>query len=165
MNKKVRLADFMNALDENFQIIMGIIFVDEDGTYYCTKDYIHSKLSKTVLADKLSKEPIIDQCRYLMNQEFEIQEITTVWASGQYLKVHVKNKDRRKGWLRDLKVGDKVGMLKTTGVLGRTMTVEVVKDITTTGEIVLSDTTIPANGTLHYEGYKTIRLVRVDETE
>ena len=53
MNKKVRLADFMNVLDENFQIIMGIIFVDEDGTYYCTKDYIHSKLSKTVLADKL----------------------------------------------------------------------------------------------------------------
>lgn len=93
MNKKVRLADFMNVLDENFQIIMGIIFVDEDGTYYCTKDYIHSKLSKTVLADKLSKEIIRDQCRYLMNQEFEIQEITTVWASGQYLKVHVKKSE------------------------------------------------------------------------
>ena len=92
MNKKVRLADFMNVLDENFQIIMGIIFVDEDGTY-CTKDYIHSKLSKTVLADKLSKEIIRDQCRYLMNQEFEIQEITTVWASGQYLKVHVKKSE------------------------------------------------------------------------
>lgn len=29
------------------------------------------------------------------------------------------------------------------------MTVEVVKDITATGEIVLLDTTIPANGTLH----------------
>ena len=93
MNKKVRLADFMNVLDENFQIIMGIIFVDEDGTYYCTKDYIHSKLSKTVLADKLSQEIIRDKCRYLMNQEFEIQEITTVWASGQYLKVHVKKSE------------------------------------------------------------------------
>ena len=51
------------------------------------------------------------------------------------------------------------------GVLGRTMTVEVVKDITPTGEIVLSGTTIPANGILHYEGYKTIRLVREDETD
>ena len=73
--------------------------------------------------------------------------------------------DRRTGWLKELKVGDRVGVLKTMGVLGRIMTVEVVKDITTTGEIVLADTTIPANGILHYEGYKTIRLVRVDETK
>lgn len=51
------------------------------------------------------------------------------------------------------------------GVLGRTMTLEVVKDITPTGEIVLVNDTIPANGILHYEGYKTIRLVRADGTE
>ena len=76
-----------------------------------------------------------------------------------------ESKDQRKGWLRDLKVGDKVVMLNTMGVLGRTMTVEVVKDITPTGEIVLANNTIPADGVLHYEGYKTIRLVRVDGTE
>ena len=73
--------------------------------------------------------------------------------------------DQRTGWLKELKIGDKVQLLKTMGVLGRTMTVEVVKDITPTGEIVLADTTIPANGILHYEGYKTIRLVRADKTE
>lgn len=73
--------------------------------------------------------------------------------------------DQRTGWLKELKIGDKVQLLKTMGVLGRTMTVEVVKDITPTGEIVLSDNTIPANGILHYEGYKTIRLVRADKTE
>jgi hypothetical protein len=76
-----------------------------------------------------------------------------------------ETKDRRTGWLKELKAGDRVGVLKTMGVLGRIMTVEVVKDITTTGEIVLSDNTIPANGILHYEGYKTIRLVRADKTE
>lgn len=76
-----------------------------------------------------------------------------------------ESKDQRKGWLKELKVGDKVVMLNTMGVLGRTMTVEVVKNITPTGEIVLGNTTIPANGILHYEGYKTIRLVRADETE
>lgn len=76
-----------------------------------------------------------------------------------------ESKDQRKGWLKELKVGDKVVMLNTMGVLGRTMTVEVVKNITPTGEIVLENTTIPANGILHYEGYKTIRLVRADETE
>jgi len=76
-----------------------------------------------------------------------------------------ETKDRRTGWLKELKAGDRVGVLKTMGVLGRTMTVEVVKDITPTGEIVLSGTTIPANGILHYEGYKTIRLVREDETD
>lgn len=76
-----------------------------------------------------------------------------------------ETKDRRTGWLKELKAGDRVGVLKTMGVLGRIMTVEVVKDITTTGEIVLSDNTIPANGILHYEGYKTIRLVKVDKGE
>lgn len=93
MSKKIKLTDFLNALDENFQIIMGIIFVDEDGTYYCTKDYIHSKLSKTVLADRLSKKLIIEQCRYLMNQGFEVKEITTVWASNRYLKVCLKKSE------------------------------------------------------------------------
>ena len=74
-------------------------------------------------------------------------------------------KDQRTGWLKELKAGDKVHLLNTMGVLGRTMTVEVVKDITPTGEIVLANTTIPANGVLHYEGYKTIRLVKVDKGE
>lgn len=76
-----------------------------------------------------------------------------------------ETKDRRTGWLKELKVGDKVQLLKTMGVLGRTMTVEVVKGITPTGEIVLADTTIPADGILHYEGYKTIRLAKVDKGE
>lgn len=76
-----------------------------------------------------------------------------------------ETKDRRTGWLKELKAGDEVGVLNTMGVLGRTMTLEVVKDITPTGEIVLVNNTIPANGILHYEGYKTIRLVRADGTE
>lgn len=74
-------------------------------------------------------------------------------------------KDQRIGWLKELKIGDKVHLLNTMGVLGRTMTVEVVEDITPTGEIVLENNTIPADGILHYEGYKTIRLVRADEME
>ena len=73
--------------------------------------------------------------------------------------------DQRTGWLKELKIGDKVQLLNAMGVLGRTMTIEVVKDITPTGEIVLANKTIPANGVLHYEGYKTIRLVKVDKGE
>ena len=76
-----------------------------------------------------------------------------------------ETKDRRTGWLKELKAGDRVGVLKTMGVLGRTMTGEVVKDITPTGKIVVSDNTIPANGILHYEGYKKIRLVKIDKGE
>ena len=74
-------------------------------------------------------------------------------------------KDQRTGWLKELKTGDRVRVLNTMGVLGRTMTGEVVKDITPPGEIVLANNTIPANGVLHYEGYKTIRLVKVDKGE
>ena len=93
MSWGIKLTDFMNTLDENFQICMGVIFVDEDGTYYCTKDYIYNKLSNTVIADRLSKKLIIDQYRYLMSQGFEIQEITTVYVSSWYLKVHVKKSE------------------------------------------------------------------------
>lgn len=75
------------------------------------------------------------------------------------------SKDQQTGWLKELKKGDKVQLFKTNGFLGRTVTVETIKDITPTGEIVFSDIKIPANGILHYEGYKTIRVARVDEGE
>lgn len=87
---KIKLSDFMETLDKNFQICMGIIFVDEDDTYYCTKDYIYNKLLKAPFADKLSKEPICYQYNYLLSQGFEIEEITKVNVGEWYLKVHVK---------------------------------------------------------------------------
>jgi hypothetical protein len=87
---KIKLTDFMETLDKNFQICMGIIFVDEDDTYYCTKEYIYNKLLKAPFADKLSKEPIRYQYGYLLSQDFVIEEITKVNVDGWYLKVHVK---------------------------------------------------------------------------
>ena len=87
---EIKLSDFMETLDKNFQICMGIIFVDEDDTYYCTKDYIYNKLLKAPFADKLSKEPIRYQYGYLLSQGFVIEEITKVNVDGWYLKVHVK---------------------------------------------------------------------------
>ena len=87
---KIKLTDFMETLDKNFQICMGIIFVDEDDTYYCTKEYIYNKLLKAPFADKLSKEPIRYQYGYLLSQGFVIEEITKVNVDGWYLKVHVK---------------------------------------------------------------------------
>lgn len=87
---KIKLTDFMETLDKNFQICMGIIFVDEDDTYYCTKEYIYNKLLKAPFADKLSKEPIRYQYGYLLSQDFIIEEITKVNVDGWYLKVHVK---------------------------------------------------------------------------
>ena len=87
---KIKLSDFMETLDKNFQICMGIIFVDEDDTYYCTKEYIYNKLLKAPFADKLSKEPIRYQYGYLLSQGFVIEEITNVYVDEWYLKVHVK---------------------------------------------------------------------------
>jgi hypothetical protein len=87
---EIKLSDFMETLDKNFQICMGIIFVDEDDTYYCTKDYIYNKLLKAPFADKLSKEPIRYQYGYLLSQGFVIEEITKVHVDEWYLKVHVK---------------------------------------------------------------------------
>lgn len=64
-----------------------------------------------------------------------------------------ESKDQRKGWLRDLKVGDKVFIVSSKGVLGSVRTLAVVEKITPTGRLNVEGQQFPPSGSI-YENYR-----------
>ena len=68
-----------------------------------------------------------------------------------------ESKDKRKGWLRDLKVGDKVFIVSSKGVLGSVRTLAVVEKITPTGRLNVNGQQFPPSGSI-YENYRSTKL-------
>lgn len=73
-----------------------------------------------------------------------------------------ESKDQRKGWLRDLKVGDKVFVVSSKGVLGSTKTLAVVEKITPTGRLNVEGQQFPPSGSI-YENYRSTKLEQATE--
>ena len=73
-----------------------------------------------------------------------------------------ESKDQRKGWLRDLKVGDKVFVVSSKGVLGSVKTLAVVEKITPTGRLNVEGQQFPPSGSI-YENYRSIKLEQATE--
>ena len=73
-----------------------------------------------------------------------------------------ESKDQRKGWLRDLKVGDKVFIVRSRGVLGSTKTLAVVEKITPTGRLNVKGQQFPPSGNI-YENYRSTKLEQATE--
>lgn len=73
-----------------------------------------------------------------------------------------ESKDQRKGWLRDLKVGDKVFIVSSKGVLGSVRTLAVVKKITPTGRLNVEGQQFPPSGSI-YENYRSTKLEQATE--
>lgn len=73
-----------------------------------------------------------------------------------------ESKDQRKGWLRDLKVGDKVFIVSSRGVLGSTKTLAVVEKITPTGRLNVKGQQFPPSGSI-YENYRSTKLEQATE--
>ena len=73
-----------------------------------------------------------------------------------------ETKDQRKGWLRDLKVGDKVFIVSSRGVLGSTKTLAVVEKITPTGRLNVKGQQFPPSGSI-YENYRSTKLEQATE--
>lgn len=73
-----------------------------------------------------------------------------------------ESKDQRKGWLRDLKVGDKVFVVSSKGVLGSTKTLAVVEKITPTGRLNVEGQQFPPSGSI-YENYCSTKLEQATE--
>nr|DAX63591.1 MAG TPA: hypothetical protein [Caudoviricetes sp.] len=69
----------------------------------------------------------------------------------------IETKDKRKGWLRDLKVGDKVFIVSSRGVLGSVRTLAVVEKITPTGRLNVKGQQFPPSGSI-YENYRSTKL-------
>lgn len=73
-----------------------------------------------------------------------------------------ESKDQRKGWLRDLKVGDKVFIVSSKGVLGSVRTLAVVEKITPTGRLNVEGQQFPPSGSI-YENYRSTKLEQATE--
>lgn len=73
-----------------------------------------------------------------------------------------ESKDQRKGWLRDLKVGDKVFVVSSKGVLGSEKTLAVVEKITPTGRLNVEGQQFPPSGSI-YENYRSTKLEQATE--
>lgn len=73
-----------------------------------------------------------------------------------------ESKDQRKGWLRDLKVGDKVFVVSSKGVLGSVKILAVVEKITPTGRMNVKGEQFPPSGN-KYENHRSTRLEQATE--
>lgn len=73
-----------------------------------------------------------------------------------------ESKDQRKGWLRDLKVGDKVFVVSSKGVLGSVKRIAVVEKITPTGRLNVEGQQFPPSGSI-YENYRSTKLEQATE--
>ena len=73
-----------------------------------------------------------------------------------------ESKEQRKGWLRDLKVGDKVFIVSSKGVLGSVKTLATVEKITPTGRLNVKGVQYPPSG-YRYENYRSTKLEQATE--
>lgn len=73
-----------------------------------------------------------------------------------------ESKDQRTGWLKELKVGDKVFVDSSKGVLGRVKRLATVEKITPTGRLNVDGEQFPPSGE-KYENYRSTKLVQATE--
>ena len=84
----MKLNDFLNKVDDNFQI--GITIVDNKDNYYCINQDDYDTLNNYLAIQTLSKESVKDQKQYIFNQNFEIEQIKSMYFKKDFIKIHVK---------------------------------------------------------------------------
>ena len=84
----MKLNDFLNKVDDNFQI--GITIVDNKDDYYCTNQDDYDTLNNYLAIQTLSKKSVEDQKQYILNQNFEIEQIKSMYFKKDFIKIHVK---------------------------------------------------------------------------
>ena len=84
----MKLNDFLNKVDDNFQI--GITIVDNKDNYYRINQDDYDTLNNYLAIQTLSKESVEDQKQYILNQNFEIEQIKSMYFKKDFIKIHVK---------------------------------------------------------------------------
>ena len=84
----MKLNDFLNKIDDNFQI--GITIVDNKDNYYCINQDDYDTLNNYLAIQTLSKESVEDQKQYIFNQNFEIEQIKSMYFKKDFIKIHVE---------------------------------------------------------------------------
>lgn len=84
----MKLNDFLEKLDPNFQI--GITIIDNKNNYYCINQDDYDILNRYIAIETLSQESVQKQKEYILNKDFEIDEIKSMYFKTQFIKIHVK---------------------------------------------------------------------------
>lgn len=84
----MKLNDFLKKLDPNFQI--GITIIDSKNNYYCINQDDYDILNRYITINTLSQESIQNQKKYILNQNFEIKQIKSMYFKKDFIKIHVK---------------------------------------------------------------------------
>lgn len=84
----MKLNDFLNKLDKNFQI--GITIVDDNDNYYCINQDDYDTLNNYLAIQTLSKKSIEDQKQYILKQNFKIEKIKSMFFKKDFIKIYVK---------------------------------------------------------------------------
>ena len=85
----MKLNDFLKKLDLNFQI--GITIIDSNNNnYYCINQGDYDILTRYIAIETLSKESVEGQKQYILNQNFEIEQIKSMYFKKDFIKIHVK---------------------------------------------------------------------------
>lgn len=84
----MKLNDFLNKVDDNFQI--GITIVDNKDNYYCINQDDYDTLNNYLAIQTLSKKSVEDQKQYIFNQNFEIEQIKSMFFKKDFIKIYVK---------------------------------------------------------------------------
>lgn len=84
----MKLNDFLNKLDKNFQI--GITIVDPENNYYCVDQDDYDTLNNYLAIQTLSKESVEKQKQYLLKQDFDIKNIKSMYFKKDFIKIYIK---------------------------------------------------------------------------
>lgn len=84
----MKLNDFLNKLDKNFQI--GVTIVDPKKNYYCVNQDDYDTLNNYLAIQTLSKESVEKQKQYLLKQDFDIENIKSMYFKKDFIKIYIK---------------------------------------------------------------------------
>lgn len=84
----MKLNDFLNKLDTNFQI--GVTIVDPENNYYCVDQDDYDTLNNYLAIQTLSKKSVEKQKQYLLKQDFNIENIKSMYFKKDFIKIYIK---------------------------------------------------------------------------
>lgn len=84
----MKLNDFLNKLDKNFQI--GVTIVDPENNYYCVDQDDYDTLNNYLAIQTLSKESVEKQKQYLLKKDFNIENIKSMYFKKDFIKIYIK---------------------------------------------------------------------------
>lgn len=84
----MKLNNFLEKLDPNFQI--GITIIDDNNNYYCINQNDYDILNRYIAIKTLSQESVQKQKEYILNKNFEIDKIKSMYFKTQFIEIHVK---------------------------------------------------------------------------